>query len=106
MELIDEEYASSKGIRCVSSPEGKPKMQWQKHALGMLLNLTNRISSSFEEIKGQENGLREANRGVELHERNDWYYWIWKIPDPLFGKIVYHLLAFTVLAYDKYNFWI
>ena len=64
MESIDVDYAESKNIICLNSPEGS-RTAVGEHALALLLNLFNNITVANNETKNLT-WNREKNRGIEI----------------------------------------
>jgi D-3-phosphoglycerate dehydrogenase len=99
MENIDVEHAKMLGIQCFNAPEGN-RDAVAEHAMGMLLNLFNRINICDREVR-KGIWLREENRGVELLGRT-----VGLIGYGNTGQAFAKRLAgFGVLiyAYDKYR---
>jgi D-3-phosphoglycerate dehydrogenase len=64
MENIDTDYAASRGILCLNSPEGN-RDALGEHATGMLLSLFNHLCRADQQVR-QGIWDREGNRGLEI----------------------------------------
>lgn len=64
LESIDCDYANSKNIHLIATPEGNRNAVGE-HTLGMLLSLMNKLNQANQSVKSG-NWIREGHRGFEL----------------------------------------
>lgn len=99
MELIDVPYAQSKGIQCVSSPEGN-RQAVAEHVLGLMLSISKRISLSAEQVK-QGIWERDGNRGFEWTGKTMGIVGLGNTGSAV-ARVVRGLEMYT-MAYDRYK---
>ncbi|GIV41005.1 MAG: 2-hydroxyacid dehydrogenase [Vicingaceae bacterium] len=99
LENIDVEYAKSKGIHIINSPEGN-RDAVAEHVIGMILSLFNRLCINHQKVI---DGIwdREGGRGIELKEKTFAIIGFGQMG----SAVAQRLQSFdcNILAYDKYK---
>lgn len=99
MESIDVDYAQTKNIQCLNSPEGN-KDAVGEHALGMLLSLMNNLNRADRQIREGE-WKREENRGHEIDGKTVGIIGYGNMGSSFATKL--RGLGCKILAVDKYK---
>ncbi len=99
MDKVDQDYLKSKNILAINAPEGN-RDSLAEHALGMLLNILHKITSSYMEVK-QGVWDRDKNRGIELKGKVVGIYGVGNMGMSFARKL--RGLECEVIGYDKYD---
>lgn len=99
MENINVEYAVSKGVKCLSAPEGN-RDALGEHALGMLLMLLNNLKRADTEVR-KGIWLRAENRGHEISGKTVGIIGYGHMGSSFAEKL--SGFGCKILAYDKYK---
>lgn len=100
VENIDTEYAKSRGIKCISTPEGNANAVAEL-CLSFLMSALRHLSTANQEVR-QGEWLREKNKGTELASHTVGIIG-YGHTGPAFARIL-SLLGCKVLCYDRYKF--
>ena len=99
VEHIDLSFASAKGIRVISTPEGNAPAV-AEHCLGMLLSALKKIATANREVKNGE-WLREKNKGAELSSQTVGIIGFGNT-GKAFAKLL-QIFGCKILVYDKFK---
>ena len=99
MESIDVNYAESKGIVCLNSPEGSRDAVGE-HTIALLLALFNNLNKADREVR-EGKWIREGNRGREVHNKTIGIIGYGNMGSAFAKKL--SGFGCNVIAYDKYK---
>ena len=99
MESIDADFARSKNIICLNSPEGNRDAVGE-HAIGMLLSLMNNLNRADSQVRKGE-WIREGNRGHELDGKTVGIIGYGNMGSAFAEKL--RGFGCKIIAYDKYR---